>query len=187
MKKYFVKFLLVATLATASSFAAQISGNFNFTDGKIIASAVNVNGVEFVANPVFALLSNPTGTFAAYANSGDPITLNPDVAPFTLTSANFAMKTFSFSGFTFTPTSFGGPNFVNTLGPFFTIELKGTYSRASFEDTPGNFLITFSQPTNTQVELSAAGSGSSSPIPEPSTYALIGGALLGLGYLRRKK
>ncbi len=181
MKKFFMVALAAISMCVTQSSAALISGSFGFDTGNVLVAGLTNSSLTFTSNPVFALLNSPSGDFSTFANDNDPITIAPSL---TLNTGNLAVSTFVFSGFTFTPSSFSGPTLVQQMGSFYFVALNGVYSGHGFTPTGGVFNISFQSPSNNGA-FTASGSGS--VIPEPSTYAMLGSALIGLGLLRRRK
>ena len=188
------KFLMVALAAMSigviqSSAAPLIYGSFNLNNGSVLTSpVVTATSLSFSVNPVFLIQGEPTDTFGVELNAGD-----------SLTSSSLALTsglgfTFSFGvgpKFTFTPTSYQGANFVNIsiVGSVtsYDIYLLGDFTGAGYDSSAGELNINFRTPASgNPLVFSASGSGQTT-VPEPSTFALFGTALVGLGLLRRRK
>lgn len=195
MKKVFMTMALALAAMVLPSQAAQINGLFFFsqnnaviggpTAGSPLMFNVGANTLEFLTlNPVFEV-GTRNGDFTLVAQD-TPIVASSLI----LDGNNFNGFTFTFGGFTFTPDGYEGANLVNLFTPtnsnqqFYSVSLVGNYDYSGFDTTRGTFTISFQTPP-TGGPWSASGSGEA--IPEPSTYAMLGTALLGLGYLRRRK
>jgi hypothetical protein len=108
-----------------------------------------------------------------------------------LDSTNLSAFSFSGGGVTFTPSSFRGATFIQIpIAGVIAVQLNGLWSKAGFTDTAGTLDFTFQGVTSNVTSVSDSiytYSASGSTVPEPSTYAMLGSALLGLGLLRRRK
>lgn len=191
MKK-FVFSLLAAGLMTFSLSAASITGTVAFS-GTAITAPVSVGdgSITFSVTPI-GFVGGSSGSMALLA-----LTTSPPTTPVTtntplLDGANLNSITFTIGSLLFTPTSFSGASLVTSNGAGgFAINLFGTYSAAGYDNTDGTLNFTFQpppiDPSSTNAIPSYSYSASGTTVPEPSTYAMLGTALLGLGYLRRRK
>lgn len=190
MKKILMMALAAISMTVMQASAAQIIGTFNVNTGSVLTiPAVTTTSLSLLSNPIFLIQGEPTGVFGTELNNGDTIT----TSSLNLTSAlGFTFSFFSGASqkFTFTPTSFQGANFINITNTgtvtSYDIFLIGDYSGPGYTGNSGEFNINFRTPSSGNPAVFAA-SGSGSAIPEPSTYAMLGGALVSLGLLRRRK
>lgn len=189
MKKFLMVVLAAMSIGVVQSSAAPlIYGSFNLNNGSVLTSpVVTATSLSFSANPVFLIQGQPTDTFGVLI-PGDSLTSS------SLSLTSGLAFTFSFGvgpKFTFTPTSYQGANFVNisTVGTVtsYNIYLLGDFTGAGYDSSAGELNINFRTPASgTPLVFSASGSGQTT-VPEPSTYAMFGAALVGLGLLGRRK
>lgn len=186
MKKFFMVALAAMSLGVMQSSAAILNGTVSFSGNVVTPVAPGDTTITFSALP---LAGGPIGQITAsngdlsapfnsqvFAISG--LTLGPNVNGYTL-NFNFA--------YFFVASSFDGPSLVNGAGNALAVTLNGTFFKNTDSGTDsGNGTVTFTL-QNPQTEPEDSYSASGSTVPEPSTYAMLGSALLGLGLLRRRK
>jgi hypothetical protein len=205
MKKFFLA-LVAMTALTVSTASATPVGTFAFG-----------GGVQTVVAPgnSFTLLTNINPDTTAYGTlsntgSGDFATGSPRFmyivgalgSPFTFTNVNVSSGvTLNFGAqggpveWSFTSNGFLGSSLV--VGPFgpsnaASATLTGIFTKGNDTEVGTiafSFQNTVPPPTGDATASTAANSYSAdaSTVPEPSTYAMLGTALLGLGLLRRRK
>ena len=193
MKKFFMVALAAMSLGVIQSSAAPlIYGTFNLSNGSVLTfPVVTATTLSFSTNPIFLIQGEPTSTFSIL-DANDTVTSST----LALTSAlafsfDFVDLSASTTRFTFTPTSFQGANFVNisTSGTVtsYDIFLLGNYTGAGYDSSVGELNINFRTPASGNPSVFAASGSGQTTVPEPSTYAMLGSALVGLGLLRRRK
>lgn len=180
MKKFLMVALTAMTMMVAQAGAATLNGTVSFAGNIITPVAAGDNALSF------SVVSNPDTIGVVFLSTGDLTvpTFSAVTAPVqTLTTANANGFTINFANYTFVANSYSGATLVNGTGNALSVVLHGTFSNNSGTGD-GTVIVTFQDPQTIPQDTY---SGSGSTVPEPSTYAMLGSALLGLGLLRRRK
>ncbi len=203
MKKFFLAMVAMAALTVGTASATPF-GTFAFSGG---TNTVVAPGSSFTLLTNIDPDVNGYGRFTN-AGTGDFSTVTPAFmyiagAPagpgsFAITAANVVSGvTFNFGtsaaniGYSFTSDGFLGSTLVsNPFGPSNSASatLLGTFTKGANTER-GTIAFSFQNTisSNAQGVLETSYSADASTVPEPSTYAMLGSALLGLGLLRRRK
>ena len=117
-----------------------------------------------------------TGTAGNCANNNIGSVCTPTGSPFTLTQTNTGVTvTFALSGIAYSGTSASGSS---PTGGLFTAQVT----------TPGHITEVLAEvAANTLVKQTYSASFTSTAVPEPATFGLIGTALLGVGLLKFRR
>lgn len=181
MRKLLSALALVAAIAAPVSLhATPITGQFSI-DGTVTNTGTALN---FGIGTIFTGQGTQLGTFKTLVPDRTPITMGPTgivFAPYTCcTVFTVGSLTTTLETLTYTITNPGG------------VPLYGFGGTALFHDTTGAFTDStgtfgFSAQQSGPVTFSATGLSTASPVPEPSTLALMGTGVLGLAGAIKKR
>lgn len=197
----------LSVLALVAALAAPIAAHADPITGTIAAFGTDIftpNTIQFLSGEVAGGPGATTGTFALYLTDGNPInflsgvlpynqgpnTVPPAISPVQLFTTSQGGETFAFFmtdyNAMYTTTSTGC-----TVGQCLSATGNGFFTGSgvvNYDDSPGSFTFT-SQLVNgqTTTTFSASAISTASPIPEPSSLALMGSGVLCLaGMVRRR-
>jgi len=171
--------LVTAGLSTQAN-AAFINGGITFSGGAIydtmsLATATRVNTFVDVT------VESDDGDFASFVNVGDPVTM---AQPWIFTPSTPTPGLWSVGGFTF---DLASSTVVLQDSDFLIISGTGTVSGNGFEPTTMTWNFTSQSPdANGVFSFSASGNAGGGVPDGGTTVALLGVALIGLEFLRRK-
>ena len=202
MKKFFMALVAMTALTVGTASATPV-GTFSFAGGvnTVIAPSSSFTLLSSVLpsdNQAFGTLGGgSTGDFALTPPNYMYINGQAGPGSFTVDEAgvnagvrfNFG-PSFGSIAYYFISTGFAGPTLVsvpssNVAGA----TLYGNFYKGS-DIEQGTIVFSFQNTVsnvNVQPTTETTYSADASTVPEPSTYAMLGSALLGLGLLRRRK
>lgn len=181
MKSVFLAGVMLLGLAGAASAAPITAG-----------SELSINGSDtFTATSITftgaANVGGTSGSFSELANCNGCVTMTGSIT----NSSTGTLYTVNDAGLTSALSMNGGETFSFTSGslPSLTVTGSGTLTLSGFDPTPGIFEITTQGPTGASVTFSATSVAQGQPpaIPEPSTMAVLGAGLIGLGAWRFRR
>jgi len=200
------KFFLALVAMTALTLSAAPIGTFSFRGGvnTVVAPSDSFTLLSGVPNDDLNSLgkigSGSTGDFTianpAYMYIPTATNVAPTPFSFVVTAAgvnaglrfNFGPSIGSIAYF-FISTGFAGPTLVSVPN----VNVAGATILGNFykgnDVEAGTITFSFQNPVSgtTQPATETSYSADASTVPEPSTYAMLGTALLGLGWMRRRK
>lgn len=184
MKKSAIR---LATLAAAGLLYANAASAVPIAAG----SELSINGSDtFTATSIsFSVAAGVGGQSGSFS-----ILPNCAVGCVTMTGTTF---TASFAGQLYSVSDAGNSstlsisppstfNFTPGALPSLTVTGSGTLTLTGFDPTPGVYEITTQGPTTALVTFSATSIGTQTGVPEPASMALLGSALFGFWWLRRR-
>ena len=182
MRKLLSAFALVAaiTAAPVALHADPITGQFS-VEGTVVNSGTSL---DFSLGTVYSGQGTQTGAFSVLVPDNTALSSGPSsivFAPYTCcVSFTVGNLTTTLDTLSYTEMNVGGVPLYGFGGIATFVDDSGVYS-----STTGTF--GFSAQQSGPVTFSATGIAAASPVPEPSTLALMGSGVLGLaGMVRRK-
>ena len=168
-------------LATAAQAAPIAAGSLiSFSDG----ANYNSTSITFINGNANIPATTASGSFAAAFGAGctgcatfNNFTYSPFTSPTTIYTATLGGVSTSFSLVTLST--------VNNSGGFLDLGGTGTLTLTGFDPTPGTFFLSAQGPQSMNVSFSATSIASA--VPEPMSLALLGGGLLGVSVLARRR
>ncbi len=202
MKKFFLAMVAMTALTVGTASATPV-GTFSFSGGvnTVVApgsSFTLLSSVLPADNQAFGTLGGgSTGDFALTPPNFMYIDGQAGPGSFVVSEAgvnagvrfNFG-PSFGSVAYYFISTGFTGSSLVSVPnGNIAGATLLGNFYKGS-DVEQGSIVFSFQNPVsgvNIQPTTETTYSADASTVPEPSTYAMLGSALLGLGLLRRRK
>jgi len=183
INKLLLAFAAVLMMAANSSYATLISGDVNFLNGGLATTdtgdLATANSITF---PSGSTVAAGTGSFSGL--SGAPVSW--DIGTLDLTNTNPNLLFASFDVFSFVMESFTVNRFQISGSDFLSIGGLGIFSGTGWEASGGTFNITLQESgPNSQLAQFSFSSAAHS-IPEPTTLAMLGLGLAGLGIARKR-
>jgi PEP-CTERM motif len=195
--------VLALALSSTASAGIVANGSVAFTD--FVASYVGASlsvATSITLSTAAGLVTSATGTPFACVQSG----CTPVMSPTVTTPTTFAVPLSAFANYlvwgdgtggtnntryTFSVT--GGSTASSTLANDLEISAVGTFhdNLGVYNDGTASLILSFTQSGGPGNAISGSGTIQTPQafalVPEPETMLLMGGALLGIGLLRRKK
>lgn len=174
----FKKILLACTLTIASASVMAlpiITGQFDFAGGADITRDSVTNeytGIDYIGDPVVMIANGTFGVLNAFIDApatADTVTM---VDPWNVTAPTVAL--WSVGGFSFDLDAI-------TLNDGTTVAGTGIIKFAGYEDTFGSWSFTSQSIGNGRFSFS------STTVPAPGAFLLLGLGLVGLGFSKRVK
>lgn len=178
LKSLYTLALVAALAAPAALHATPITGQFS------IGGTVTNTGtsLDFVSGTVKSGIQTQTDVFATLVPDNTAVSSGPMsivYSPYSCcTVFTVGQLTTKLLDITATNTSIAGV-------PITIFGGDALFTAAGFDPTMGTF--GFSTQGNGKVTFSATGTATTSPVPEPSTFALMGSGLLGLASAAKRK
>jgi len=169
--------LVAAIAAPAALHATPISGQFSI-DGTVTN---NGSTLTFLPGTIRTGIGTQLDTFKLLVPDNTPVTAGPMSITFDPYSC---CSSFTVGSLTTTIDSITATNLVIGGVPMTVFGGTADFTAPGFDRTMGTF--GFSTQGNGPVTFSATGTANS-PVPEPSTFTLLGSGLLGLAGMAKKK